>query len=194
MWSSCATFKECFIKSASTQHTAIFSDFFGDEQDNFDAQPTEYRMTVHLFGGVFSPGCGNFALKKVAGEYGEQYGNEAAKFVERNFYEDDGLKSVSSPELAISLIESTKNLCKMGGFKLQKFISNHKSVINVIPQEDRCKYLQSLDLTKDTLSVEQALSVQWYVESDTLQFRVEMKAQPLIRRGILTTVSSVFDP
>ena len=32
------------------------------------------------------------------------------------------------------------------------------------------------------------------MESDTLQFRIELKDKPLSRRGILSTVSSVFDP
>lgn len=32
------------------------------------------------------------------------------------------------------------------------------------------------------------------VESDTLQFRVQLKDQPLTRTGILSTVSSVFNP
>ena len=105
-----------------------------------------------------------------------------------------GLKSVSSPELAISLMKSIKTLCKMAGFKLYKFVLNHKSVINAIPKEDRSKDLQNLDVNKVTLSLERALGVQWCVESNTVQFRVEMKDQPLARRGILSTVSSVLDP
>lgn len=74
------------------------------------------------------------------------------------------------------------------------FISNHKAVIDAIPHEDHSKDLQNRDITKDTLPVERALGVQWCVESDTLQFRVELKEQPLTRRGIFSTVSSVFDP
>ena len=81
----------------------------------------------------------NARAKKAASDYGEQYGKEAGKFVERDSYIDDGLKFLSSPELAFSLIESTKALCKMRGFKLHQFISNHKSVINAIPQEVNCK-------------------------------------------------------
>ena len=114
--------------------------------------------------------------------------------MKKDFYIDDGLNSVSTPESAVSLIKSTKALCEKGGFKLHKFISNHKSVIDAIPHQDRSKNLQNLDITKDTLPVERALGVQWCIDSDTLQFRVEMKDQPLTRRGILSTVSSVFDP
>ena len=67
-------------------------------------------------------------------------------------------------------------------------------MIDAIPHEDRSKDIQSLDITRDTLPIERALGVQWCIESDTLQFRVELKDRPLTRRGILSTVSSVFDP
>lgn len=114
--------------------------------------------------------------------------------MKNDFYVDNGLMSVSTPDAAISLVKNTKMLCAKGGFNLHKFISNHKSVIDAIPHEDRSKDLQTLDITKDTLPIERAIGVQWCVESDTLQFRVELKDQPLTRRGILSTVSSVFDP
>ena len=42
-------------------------------------------------------------------------------------------------------------------------------------------------------TIEHSLGVQWCMESDTLQFRIDLKDQPLSRRGILSTVSSVFD-
>lgn len=171
-----------------------FLRFLWWENGNLHSEPIEFRMTVHLFGATSSPGCANFALKKTASDYEGQYGTEAANFVKNDFYVDDGLKSVSTPEVAISLVKNTKSLCEKGGFNLHKFISNHKAVIDTIPHEDRSKDLQNLDITKDTLPVERALGVQWCVESDTLQFRVELKDQPLTRRGILSTVSSVFDP
>ncbi|KAK3730889.1 hypothetical protein QZH41_002984 [Actinostola sp. cb2023] len=44
------------------------------------------------------------------------------------------------------------------------------------------------------MPIERALGVQWCVESDTFQFRITLKDRPFTRRGILATVSSVFDP
>ena len=171
-----------------------FLRFLWWENGNFDNEPLEFRMTVHLFGASSSPGCANFALKKIASDYEDQYDSEAANFMKNNFYVDDGLNLVPTPEAATSLVKTTKKLCEKGGFRLHKFISNHKSVIDAIPQDDRSKDLQNLDITKDTVPIERALGVQWCVESDTLQFRVELKDQPLTRRGILSTVSSTFDP
>ena len=80
----------------------------------------EYRITVHLFGAVSSPGCSNFALKTTADDFEDECGNEAAEFVRHDFYVDDGMKSISSVEQAINLIESTKILCMKGGSNLPK--------------------------------------------------------------------------
>lgn len=171
-----------------------FLRFLWWENGRIDTEPTEYRMTVHLFGATSSPGCANYALKRAASDYEDQCGSEAGDFVKKNFYVDDGLKSVPTPEAAISLVKNTKKLCKKGGFNLHKFVSNNMSVIEAIPNEDRSKDLQNLNITKDTLPIERALGVQWCIESDTFQFRVQLKDQPLTRRGILSTVSSVFDP
>ena len=71
-------------------------------------------------------------------------------------------------------------LCAKGGFNLHKFISNDKAAIDAISHEDCLKDLQNVDITKDTLPIERALGAQWWVESDTLQFRVELKDQPFI--------------
>ena len=51
-----------------------------------------------------------------------------------------------------------------------------------------------LDLNYDDLPIERALGVQWCVESDTFGFRIFVKDKPLTRRGILSSVSSIYDP
>ena len=61
------------------------------------------------------------------------------------------------------------------------------------PVHDRPQDVQKLDLGTENLPIERTLGVQWCVHSDSLQFHVELKDQPLTRRGILSTVSSIFD-
>ncbi len=106
--------------------------------------------------------------------YKRECGSQAANFVRDNFYVDDGLKSVSMPAKAIDLIQKTKMLCKKGGFRLHKIISNSKEVIEAIPPKEREKSIQDLDPTCDALPIERALGVQWCVESDTFKFRIEL--------------------
>ena len=156
--------------------------------------PVEFHMTVHLFGATSSPGCANFALKTTADQYEESCGREAADFVRRNFYVDDGLKSVQFVEEAKELIKNTKSLCQKGGFRLHKFTSNNKEVMSSVPQEDRATDTKDRHLVNDVTPIERALGVHWCIESDTLQFRIIVQDKPLSRRGILSTVSSVFDP
>ena len=107
---------------------------------------------------------------------------------------DDGLKSVPSATEASALIKSTKSLLAKGGFNLHKFISNSKEVIEAIPKEQRASGIKELDLSRDILPIERALGVQWCVQSDALQFRVVLKDKPLTRRGILASISSIYDP
>ena len=66
--------------------------------------------------------------------------------------------------------------------------------MKTIPVEARGAHLQMIDLKYYTLPVERALGVEWCVESDTFQFRVTLNNKHVTSRGILSTVSSIFDP
>ncbi|XP_038069094.1 uncharacterized protein LOC119738319 [Patiria miniata] len=164
------------------------------EGGDFNTDPLEYRMCVHLFGAVSSPGCANFGLKSIAEDYWSECGEQAAQFVQRDFYVDDGLKSVCCSSEAISLINQTKDLCSRGGLHLHKFVSNSRDVMECIEPKQRAKGIQDLDLIHDTLPVERALGVQWCVESDCFNFRITLQDKPLTRRGILSTIGSIYDP
>ena len=164
------------------------------EDGDTSREPKEYRMTVHLFGAASSPGCSNFALKTTADDNEEKVGSAAAEFLRRDFYVDDGLKSVPTVEKAVELVRSVKEMCKRGGFNLHKFVSNSKEVIQSIPVEDRAEDIKKLDLDQDILPIERALGIQWCIENDSFNFRITLKDKPCTRRGILSTVSSIFDP
>ena len=58
----------------------------------------EQRMKVHLFGNTSSPAVATFGLRKTA-QFGEaEFGSDAKEFVDKNFYVDDGLKSMPGSE------------------------------------------------------------------------------------------------
>ena len=157
-------------------------------------EPEEYRMTVHLFGATSSPGCANLALKTTADDHATEVGEEAAEFIKKNFYVDDGLKSVKNVESAISLIKKGIEICKKGGFRLCKFTANRKEVIESIEKEDRVKDIKNIDLDKESLPPERVLGVEWNIRNDSLKFHITLKDKPLTRRSILSTVSSIYDP
>ncbi len=42
--------------------------------------------------------------------------------------------------------------------------------------------------------MERALVIYWDVESDTFKFKIVIKDRPLTRRGLLSILSSIYDP
>ncbi|XP_028394892.1 uncharacterized protein LOC114519037 [Dendronephthya gigantea] len=154
--------------------------------------PEEYEMRVHLFGGASSPSCANFALKRTAKDNQAEFDPKVIETVERNFYVDDCLKSVSEEEEAVNLSQQLRELLARGGFKLTKWLSNSRRVVEAIPESERASIVKNLDF--NCWSVERALGTQWNISSDQFGFSIVIKDRPPSRRGILSIISSVYDP
>ena len=103
---------------------------------NLSSEPEEFMMTVHLFGGVSSPSCANFALRKTADDNKANFHPQIVRTVDRNFYVDDCLKSVKSEHDAIYLVKNLTELLKKGGFRLTKWLSNSRGVVESIPESE----------------------------------------------------------
>lgn len=161
---------------------------------DFSKELEEYRMTVHLFGAVSSPSCANFAMRRNAEDHRHEFSPDVVSTVLKNFYVDDCLKSLPSATVAIKHVEELRRLMLRGGFNLTKWISNDREVLESIPVEARAKDVKDLDLDNDALPAERALGVSWFVETDSFGFKVNIKEKPCTRRGILSVVSSVYDP
>ncbi|XP_022085513.1 uncharacterized protein LOC110976501 [Acanthaster planci] len=156
-------------------------------------EPKEYRMKVHLFGAASSPGCANYGLKHLASQHENEFPS-AAVFIKRNFYVDDGLKSTETEDEARKLVVEARELCARGGMRLHKFVSNSRAVIEDIPSDERSAGVKDVNLKKNDLPMERALGIKWCVESDMFHFHIETKDQTPTRRGILSTVASIYDP
>ncbi|KAK3732687.1 hypothetical protein QZH41_009335 [Actinostola sp. cb2023] len=152
------------------------------DQGDTTKEPEEFRMRVHLFGATSSPGCANLGLKTTTDDNESELGVEPAEFLRNNFYVDDGLNSVETSNEAISIIKSSREMCQKGGFRLHKFMSNTKEVIESVAVEDRAKGIKNIDLDKEPLPLERVLGVEWCIESDTFRFRITLKDKPLTRR------------
>lgn len=161
---------------------------------NINKDLEEFRMVVHLFGASSSPSCSNFALRKCAEDYRDLFLSRTTETVMNCFYVDDCLTSVPTESDAIQLHEELMEMCAKGGFHLTKWMSNNRKVLSAIPEEERVKEVKDLDLNHDMLPVERVLGVQWCAESDSFKFKVILKDRPFTRRGILSVVSSIYDP
>jgi len=160
---------------------------------NIEREPEEYCMTVHLFGATSSPACANFALRRSADENEQEHSCTVTNTLKKNFYVDDLLKSTQTEDEAIELAGKVKDVCASGGFKLTKFIGNTERIIESIPADDRAENVKNITLGQDKLPIERALGVHWCIESDAFKFRIELKDNPCTRRGILSTISSIYD-
>lgn len=154
----------------------------------------EFRMTVHLFGATSSPSCACFSLRQTAEDCKDLFSSTTVETIKKNFYVDDCLKSVATEDDAVTLCKELETACSMGGFRLHKWISNSRTVLLSIPNADRAREVKDLDLESNDLPMERSLGIQWQVERDKLTFAVSLKGQPCTRRGILSIISSVYDP
>ena len=161
---------------------------------NLQTELEEYQMVVHLFGAASSPSCSTFALCKTTEDNSDHLQEEVVSTVKKNFYVDYCLKSLPSAEETSHHASNLRSLLSRGGFRLTKWISNDPRVLETIPGDERRKDVKALDLSKDDLPVERALGVKWCAETDTFGFKVDFKLKPPMRRGILSVVSSIYDP
>ena len=81
---------------------------------------------------------------------------------------------------------------RSGNTKIFKFTSNSKRLLSAVLNDKRSKPDLNLDL--DELPIERALGIRWSVEDDMLGFEIRSLVRPEIKRGILSTVCSLFDP
>ena len=164
-------------------------------KDNTPGEPiVEYRMNVHLFGNGPSPAVATFGLRKTATDGEEKFGKEAARFVHRNLYVDDGLTSLPTAKRAVALITMTEAMLATANLRLHKIVSNSVEVMEAFPMEDRGKGVRDLDLHRDSLPAQRSLGVYWNLEKDCFTFQVSPPNKPFTRRGVLSIVNSVYDP
>ncbi|XP_063968669.1 uncharacterized protein LOC135157358 [Lytechinus pictus] len=161
---------------------------------NMKENPLTYRMCVHLFGGTWSPSVCSYALRRTAEDFETEFSPDVARIVKHNFYVDDCLVAVPDEDAAIRIATELRSLLQKKGFRLTKWISNRTKVLQSIPEEERAKQVKGLDLNREPLPVERALGINWDVQEDCLEYKTSIKDKPLTRRGLLSIVSSIYDP
>ena len=154
----------------------------------------EYRMKVHLFGNTSSPAVATYGLRKTARVEETQFGYDAREFVERNFYVDDGVKSLPGIAESVDLLQRTQAMLATANLRLHKIASNDPNVTNAFPTNDRASELCDLDLSKDVKPIQRSMGVYWDLESDTFTFKVSDGDKPFTKRGVLSVINSLFDP
>ena len=73
-----------------------FLQFLWWKDSDINKSKVDHEMRVHVFGGVSSPSCSNYVLRKTVQLNQEEYGKDAPETLRRSFYVDDFLNSVNT--------------------------------------------------------------------------------------------------
>ena len=156
-----------------------------------DRPPDVYQMQVLIFGAAASPCTATYVLRKCADDQQHEY-PAAAAAVHTRFYVDDYLDSVEDDAEAAALQADLISLLETGGFVLKKWTSSSPTALKGVTAEN-CSH-GILDLDLDGPQYEKTLGVRWNVSADTFTFKSADSDTPVTKRGILSAVSSIFDP
>ena len=160
-------------------------------KDNVTSKPlVEYRMCKHVFGNSPSPAIASYGLRKAV-EYAD---SDVIEFVHRNFYVDDGLTSCPSVSEAEDLIKRTQVSLAVTGLRIHKITSNTPEVMTKFPKEDLAADLNRINFEQESLPTQRSLGLEWDLNQDRFMFSNQSQDKPVTKRGILSTINSVFDP
>ena len=136
----------------------------------------EYRMTSHLFGGVWCASSSTYALRRTLDYFDA---NDSVRYaVSKAMYVDDLLTSLATRDEAVSLVTDVNDTLMKGGFNLTKFIANDVTVMSQIPEDKRAK--EAKVITNEIHS--KALGIKWDVSKD--QFSYVRKAVAWLLRWV----------
>lgn len=188
-----ADVQQMFYCFAVCEEHRDFLRFLWYEDNDLQKPIKEFRMTVHVFGNSPSPAVAIYCLRRAALE-AEVSNADAREFVLRNFYVDDGLASFPSETDAINILKTSQEMLAESNIRLHKIASNSRVVMQAFPPEDQAKDLKNLDLDVEPLPPQRSLGLTWNLDTDSFTFHVSQEKKPITKRGILSTVNSLFDP
>ena len=147
------------------------------------------------FGGVWSPCAAMYALRRCVIDATDSYSEEVIQSILNDTYIDNLIHSLGPmSEDPLRYMREVCGIVGEGGFFLRDFASNEKKLLEAIPEERRTKSLKSFNFEEDGLPKEQILGMIWEPEVDKLSIRITMKEKPYTKRGLLSMLSSVYDP
>ncbi|XP_021359868.1 uncharacterized protein LOC110454597 [Mizuhopecten yessoensis] len=172
-----------------------FLSFLRHRNNDPELELVEYRMRVHTFGNSPSPAIATFGMRRAVSSVKEVYGEDVCNFVQDDFYVDDGLLSVPNAETAIDTLKRTQTAMMEGGnLRLHKISSNSAEVMQSFPEDDLAENLKDLTLGADVPPLQRSLGIFWDVASDMFTCRVSSEEKPFTKRGVLSTIGSLYDP
>ena len=156
--------------------------------------PDTYQMVSHVFGATDSPACAVYALKKTAKDNARDFGNVAVDALLKDVYMDDLIKSVEGTQDAAGVVQEVRSLVARGGFRMHKWMSNKLEILADIAKSELSDSVHNMDFDETEIQIQRTLGMKWDLKHDTFIFCCEPKSNTLTKRGVVSTMSSIFDP
>ena len=157
-----------------------------------DGQIKHYRMTSHLFGGIWCASSSTYALRRTVLD-DQDVKPEIENTVMQSFYVDDCLKSMKTKNEACTVLQGTVDQLRRGGFRLTKFVANDEEILSQVPMQDRANGMKELIPEAES----KVLGIKWNITSDEFCFDIresECGDTKITRRFMLSFISSMYDP
>ncbi|XP_055604233.1 uncharacterized protein LOC129752485 [Uranotaenia lowii] len=151
-----------------------------------------YKLTTVTYGTASAPFLATRCLLKLA-EDGLHSHPLASRIVKKDFYMDDALTGVDTPEEGKRAVRELSDLLSSVGFVLRKFNSNCEEILAEIPAELRSS---GSTLELDSSSTVTTLGLVWEPSTDLFHFRPPKwsSAAIITKRIVLSDASKLFDP
>lgn len=150
----------------------------------------DYRLLTVTFGTSCAPYLAVKALQQVAIDEGENYPLAASR-VKTDFYMDDLLTGCQSDTEAVVMYTQMNELLDKGGFKLQKWASNRRGLLEELKENTELdREFGEEDLTK-------VLGLSWNRRTDDFDYSVKLSsdsAGPQTKREIIGEICRLYDP
>lgn len=165
-------------------------------KESIDGPLKHLKMLVHIFGATDSPCCASYALRRTVDDNESKFSKEVVDAARNSFYMDDLMKSTNNEESGYVLATELRQLMKLGGFNLVKFISNSNKLMKRLPKEILARPVDSIFIenSEEGKIIERVLGVKWNLSDDTFTFTSSPSKVHVTKRGILSVASSIFDP
>ena len=150
----------------------------------------EYRMTSHIFGGIWCAASSTFALRRAVED--AKASQEVMDVVNNAFYVDDALKSICDTIKQQREPADTRDALAPGKFKLTKFQGTHEDILRDITADEKAPAVRTIESEEHT----KALGLHWNMTTDEFYYdrKVLENIDVTTRRTLLSATAKLYDP
>jgi len=168
-----------------------FLRFFWYKENDPTKELVEYKAMYHIFGARSSPAVATFALQLTTRQPEAVNYPLATPFLLQCFYVDDGMFSVNTIEEAVGTLTQSRKLLSNFNIRLHKIASNSAEVLSAFPCAERAETVQSLNFNEPST---RTLGLMWNNIEDTFIIDARVPNKEFTKRGVLSTINSLYDP